>query len=137
MTGMEKVAWTELIVSLVTVIVVIALVPWLGTSAQAGFAIMGFVAFGYFFIRRRGSRVVTDERDSEIEQKAIRYGVSVAWTALFTSLILVIAWSGTHEISEVPIALLSWLLWSQFVIAYGVKGLSGVLMHRRQRIAAQ
>ena len=64
----EKVAWAELVISIVATALVFALVPWLGWQvATSGFALMALIAvFGAVFLRRRGSRVVIDERDREI-----------------------------------------------------------------------
>ena len=66
MNAMEKVAWTELIVSVLTVVVVTCLYPWLGNQATSTFALLALSTLGAVFLRRRGAAVVVDERDREI-----------------------------------------------------------------------
>jgi hypothetical protein len=136
MTAMEKVAWTELSVSLVTVAVVSALIPWLGTHANGAFGLLGCLVFGLWFVRRRGSSVVVDERDRDIERQATHLGVGTAWMALFLALIALVFWSSLFNDRVVPTQLLTWLIWIQFAICYGVKGFVAVLMYRRQKRAS-
>ena len=136
MNAMEKVAWTELVVTVVAFLVVTALTPWLGSAATVGFALLAVMAFGGLFLRRRGQEIVVDERDREIERKAKYIGVSAGWMTLLGALIAASSWSiraGDHVVST---ALLNWLIWVQFAVVYGTHGLVCVLMYRRQRHAA-
>lgn len=136
MNAMEKVAWTELLVSLAAVALVTALLPWLGSRATAGFAVLALIAVGVVFLRRRGNRIVVDERDREIERRATSIGVGTAWMTLFTALVLATVWSSYTEVHAVSTGFLNWLIWIQFAICYGVKGLASVVMYRRQQHAA-
>ena len=136
MTAMEKVAWTELLVSVVTVAVVSALFPWLGSGAHVAFALLGLLVCSLWFVRRRGQTVVIDERDREIERRATQLGVEAAWMALFLALIGIVFWSSYFNDKVVATRLLTWLIWIQFAICYGVKGLVGVLMYREQSRAS-
>lgn len=135
MTAMERVAWTELLVSVVTVATVTVLYPWLGDGATGAFALLVFVACGMWFLRGRKKKVVVDERDREIERRATRIGVEAAWMVLFLSLIVLVMWSSYFNEKIVATKLLTWLVWIQFAVCYGVKGLVGVLSYRRQRRA--
>ena len=137
MNAMEKVAWTELIVSVVAVVVATLLVPWLGSRASgSGFSLLGLIALSYVFIRPRGNRIVIDERDREIAKRATSVGVGTAWFTLSAAVATATVWasySNTHAVSTV---FLNWLIWVQFAICYGVKGLASVVMYRRQRHAS-
>jgi hypothetical protein len=136
MNAMEKVAWTELVVSVVAVFVVASLTPWLGSAATAGFALLALIAFAGLFLRRRGTQVIVDERDREIARKAKYISVGTAWMTLVIVLIAATMWSihrGDHAVSTV---LLNWLIWMQFAIVNGTHGLVSVVMYRRQRHAA-
>lgn len=136
MNAMEKAAWTELLVSVVAVVVATALSPWLGSRATGAFALMALVVLGYVFIRPRGNRVVVDERDREIAAWASRVGVGTAWTMLFVVLTLATTWasySGAHAVST---GFLNWLIWIQFAVCFGARGLAAVVMYRRQQHAA-
>jgi len=133
MNAMEKVGWTELVVSIAALLVVSALTPWLGSAATAGFALMALTAFSGFFLRRRGDQVVVDERDREIARKAKDFSIGTAWMTLIVVLITATMWSsyrGEHAVSTV---LLNWLIWIQFAIVYGIHGLVSVVMYRSQR----
>ena len=136
MSAMEKVAWTELIVSGAAVVAVTALYPLLGSAASGAFGLLGLIVCGAWFLRRRGRRVVVDERDREIDLRAKHLGFGTAWMALFLALIAIVFWSNLYNDRIVATDLLTWLIWIQFAICYGVKGLVGVLAYRRQRRAA-
>jgi hypothetical protein len=135
MNAMLKVAWTELIVSVAAVVLAASLIPWLGQGASGGFGLLGFLGFSVIFARQRGNRVVIDERDREIDRKATSLGVGAAWMILFTALIAVTMWSSYSRAPGVSIRFLNWLIWVQFAICYGVKGLAAVVMYRRQQLA--
>jgi hypothetical protein len=136
MNAMEKVAWTELLVSVVAVGVVTLLFPWLGSRATGAFGLLALIALSVVFARRRGNRIVIDERDREIERRATSMGVGSAWMALFTALIAATLWANYSHTNAVSTEFLNWLLWTQFAICYGVKGLVAVFMYRRQARAA-
>jgi hypothetical protein len=135
MNAMEKVAWTELLVSVVTIVTVTCLFPWLGSSAAGAFGLLGLIGIGVVFIRKRGESVVVDERDREIALKATRIGVATAWTTSLLALIAITLWSGYANRNAVPTVLLTWLIWIQGALCYGVKGLVGVVAYRRQQRA--
>jgi hypothetical protein len=132
MNAMEKIAWTELVVAVFAVAVVSALVPWLGSAATSGFALMALIAFSGLFLRRRGGQVVVDERDREIERKAKYAGVGTAWMMLVSVLIAATMWSSYTGVHAVSAALLNWLIWIQFAVVFGAHGLVSIVMYRRQ-----
>lgn len=136
MNAMQKVAWTELLVSLAAVVAATAFYPWLGQGAGGAFGLLGLIGFSALFLRRRGNETVVDERDRAVEQRAMKWGIVAAWELLFMTLIVVVMWSEFHGQKAVSTALLSWLVWVQFAVCYGVKGLVGVLSYRSQNRAA-
>lgn len=136
MNAMEKVAWTELIVSAGTALLVTLCFPWLGHGALGAFGFMGFVACGMFFLRKKGTAVVIDERDREIERVATRRGIEVAWMTTFLTLIAVVMWTAFTGGESVSLLFLNWLIWIQFAICYAVKGFVGVMAYRGQSRAA-
>jgi len=136
MNAMEKVAWTELVVSVVAVAVVTALIPWLGSAATSGFALMALIVFSGLFLRRRGEQIVIDERDNEIQRKAKYVSVGTAWMTLVTVLIAATMWSSYTRVHAVSTALLNWLIWIQFAVVFGAHGLASVVMYRRHAHAA-
>jgi uncharacterized membrane protein len=136
MNAMEKVAWTELLVSVVAVAVVTLLFPWLGSRATSGFAVLALIAVSGVFLRRRGNRIVVDERDREIARRATSIGVGTAWMTLSTALAAASLWANFSQIHTVSTEFLNWLIWIQFAICYGTQGLVAVVMYRRQQHAA-
>lgn len=135
MVPMEKMAWFEFLVSLVSIVVVLALVPWFGDRAHAGFALLGLLAFGIWFVRKRGQEVVIDERDRSIEQRSKDLGVGVAWMFMLLSLIATVFWTSLYTGGIVPTRVLTWLIWTQFAICYSVKGNVALLIYRKQNRA--
>ena len=83
MNAMEKVAWTEMGVSVAAVVLASLLIPWGSQAATSAFALLGLIGFTGAFLRRRGNRVVVDERDREIARRATSIGVGTAWMSLF------------------------------------------------------
>lgn len=136
MNAMEKVAWTEFVVSLATVAMVSVLYPWLGSGATGAFGLLGLVVCSVWFVKGRRQTVVIDERDRQIERQATRRGIEAAWMALFLALIAIVLWNSYHDTKVVATGLLTWLIWIQFAICYGVKGFIGVISYRRQNRAA-
>lgn len=136
MTAMEKVAWTEFLVAIAATIAATALIPWLGSGAAGAFGLLGFIGFGIGFLRHRGAQVIVDERDREIERLAARRGVETAWMTLFISLIAIVVYSSYTTGGTVDTWILSWLIWIQFAVCYGVKGLTAILAYRAHRHAA-
>ncbi len=136
MTAMEKVAWTEFVVSAVALVMAAVLFPWLGNNASNAFVVLGLLVCSVWFLRKQGGSVVIDERDRQIEQQATKIGVEAAWTTTFLTLIVLVIWSSLYNDGVVATRALNWLVWLQFAICYGVKGLSGVVNYRRQRHAA-
>ncbi len=136
MNAMEKVAWSELVVSVAAVAAATSLIPWLGAGATASFAMLGLLVLSIVFFRRRGNQVVIDERDREIERRATRIGVGTAWMTLFSALIAATLWANYSHTHAVSTGFLNWLIWVQFAICYGTKGLVAVIIYRRQQRAA-
>ena len=136
MSAMEKVAWFELLVSLTALVAVTALYPWLGNGATGAFGLLGLLGGCYWFLRQRGSAVVVDERDRDIDRRAIHAGVTTAWPVLFMALIVIVLGADRWGLKNVPLGILTWLVWIQFAICYAVKGLVGVISYRRQSRAA-
>lgn len=136
MNALEKVAWTELLVSAIAITLVTILYPWLGNKAQAGFGVLGLLGCTFWFVRHRKQKLLIDERDRAIERRATELGIGIAWQVMFLSLICIVIWAGYYNDKIIPTNLLSWIIWIQFSICYGVKGFTAVLMYRKQNHAS-
>ena len=62
--------------------------------------------------------------------------MTTAWIVLFMTLIVIVLGADRWGVKSVPIGILTWLIWVQVAICYGVKGLVGVISYRRQSRAA-
>jgi hypothetical protein len=133
MNAMEKVGWTELLVSVGTLLVVAALTPWLGSAATSGFALLALIVLGGLFLRPRGEQVVVDERDREIARKAKDISIGATWMTLLLALIAACMWSTYRGERAVSTVLLNWLIWLQFAAVYGIHGLVSIVMYRMAR----
>ncbi len=133
MNAFEKACWWELAVVVITLSLVTILFPWWGNASMAAFGLLGLLAVAAYFVRRRGDRVVVDERDQEIGKITIHLGVHVAWMFLFTGIILLVVTDpGGGAVSK---SVLSWMIWIQFALCYLVKSVAGVYLSRKDRHA--
>ncbi len=135
MNAMEKVAWTNLGVSAFAVLVVLAVTPWLGAGATGFFALLALIPLSALFLRQRGSRVIVDERDREIDHKARDVAVGASWMLLLVGMVAATVWGSQTESHAVPAALLNWLIWAQFATCFGVRGLAAIVLYRRPNAA--
>lgn len=136
MSAMEKVAWTEFLISLTAAGLAAAAVPWIGNAALGFFGLLGFVVAGAWFLRGGRDKVLVDERDREIDRRSIFLGVLAAWLTLFIGLFTVVMWNGGEPGTKVSITPLLWLLWVQVAVSFGVKGATAILSYRGQRHAS-
>jgi len=129
MNALQKVAWTELIVSVLALVSVLILYPWLGDRATGAFGLLGLLGVGSLFTIRRGNKIVSDERDRDIELRSKYWGFGTAWMFLFLSLIMITMWHG-YQKQDIPTKYVFALIWLQFVVCYGVKGAVSLRLYR-------
>lgn len=80
MSAMQKLAWFNLSVILLSLCVVLSLLPIVGaTRAQAGLGILGLLGLSPILFRRKKGQLVVDERDTLIHRKSVIVGYSVFW----------------------------------------------------------
>ena len=135
MNAVENVAWTELTVSVVAVVVVLALYPWMGNAALGGFGMLGLLGITPLFLRKRGSRVIRDERDVKIEMRSSWIGFGTGWVVMMISLAAVTMWH-VDQRRDVPTGLLNALIWTQFALCYAIKGATTLIQYRGSSRAA-
>lgn len=81
MSAMQKFAWFNLIVIALTLVVVLASLPFLGKGALGGFGFLGFLGLGALFLRKKAGQVVADERDQLIQRRAWVLAQTAVWVA--------------------------------------------------------
>ncbi len=129
MNALEKVAWTEVIVSVAAIVVVLALYPWIGTAALGGFGLLGLVGMTSSVLRKRGDQVVADERDQAIEKRSSWFGFGIAWFVTLISLAAITMWH-SYQQRDVSTELLNALIWTQFALCYAIKGATALIQYR-------
>lgn len=135
MNAMEKVAWTNLLVSAVAIVAATAAIPWLGPRATGFFGLLALIPLGMIFLRQRGDRVVVDERDRVIDRKAGNIAVGATWMLLVITLIGATMWGSYTQAHMVSTAFLNWLIWIQAAACFGLRGLAALVLYRRQHAA--
>ena len=55
---------------------------------------------------------------------------------LFGTLLVIVVWWGVTQTESVSVEFLTVLVWLDSAIVYGMQGLAGVILYRRQRHAA-
>ena len=135
MSNLEKAAWTEVAIVVLAMVAITIAIPFLGHRTMALFGLLGLLPVSMYFLRRRDTEVIVDERDREIEQRATFWGVHSAWMLLSIGLIVISIRFGSMQ-QDVPALYLNWLIWIQFAVCYLVKGLTAVWIYRGQRRAA-
>ncbi len=89
MTALQKNAWYNLGVIVLTLVTIGVLYPVAGKGALGGFGFLGLLGFGPMFFRQKPGRIVMDERDEEIRRKSWNLAFALFWVVgvLFASLV--------------------------------------------------
>jgi hypothetical protein len=79
MSAMQKFAWFNLAVITLTIVVILALLPFLGKGALGGFGFLGFLGFGVLFFRKKQGKILADERDQLINLRSMILAYAIFW----------------------------------------------------------
>src|SRR5437899_10058017 len=88
MSATQKFAWFNLAVIALTLVVVLALLPFLGKGALGGFGFLGIIGLGPLFFRKRPGQVVADERDILIQRRAWILAYALFWVVFVLAAVL-------------------------------------------------
>jgi len=135
MSALEKSAWSELVVVLLAAVAVAVFLPWMGHRASDWFGLLGLLPVGMYFLRKRGGRIIVDERDREIQRWSTSFGVNTAWMGTFLALIAIVLWYGGED-AAVPKWYLNWIIWLGFAVCYGARAAATIFAYRGQPRAA-
>jgi hypothetical protein len=129
MSAWQKVAWFNLAVIASSVVLVLALVPVLGTTrAQGGLGLIGLLGFAPLFSRRGSGVVIEDERDQMIRLRSVLIGYSIFWLAFVAgcmSLPVLYGWNGLVPVSVVLLG-----VWYGMMVVVGVTAVATLVMYR-------
>ena len=128
MAELEKRAWFELSIILITLAVYVAMISFVrfDSVSLAVFALAGFL--GVRRRKARGGEVLFDERDRQIERQALLYSLMCLYCLmlLFSVVAGVIGWDGA-----VPIWILIQIFWAVSLVVWGLKAAFVIISYRR------
>jgi hypothetical protein len=106
MSAWQKLAWFNLAVLASTIVLVVSLIPVLGTTrAHGGLGLLGLLGFAPLFLRG-GRVVIDDERDQMIRLRSGLIGFSIFWLAFVAGCMLLPALYGWDGLVPVSVVLL-------------------------------
>jgi hypothetical protein len=124
----QKQAWFFLAVLGLTTVVVVALIPFRGYGATGGFGFLGLTGLGPLFYRRKGERVVTDERDVQIQRRATLVAYTIFWLAFIAAGVL-----APFVYPEcVPSRLVAASVWVAFMLFLAVLSVATLILYARE-----
>jgi hypothetical protein len=128
MSAWQKLAWFNLAVIASTVVLVVALIPVLGTTrAQGGLGLLGLLGLAPLFLRRR-SVVIDDERDQLIRLRSGLIGFSIFWLAFVAGCMALPAFYGWEGL--VPVSVVLSGVWYGVMVVVGVTAIATLAMYR-------
>jgi hypothetical protein len=121
---MQKLAWFNLAVITGTIVVILALVPFLGKGALGGSGFLGLLGFGVFFFRKKPGKVVMDERDQMIQLRSAVVAYAVFWVVYCLAAaflpVLVYGQDGSVPVSVVQISVFGSLMLLYAVLSIAI-----------------
>ena len=91
MSPLQKFAWFNLTVIVVSLVVVFSLMPFLGRAAYGGLGCLGALGFGPVFFRKKQGRVLIDERDNLIQGRSLILSYTLFWVVFVLAAVMLSA----------------------------------------------
>jgi hypothetical protein len=124
----QKQAWFILAVLALTTVVVVGLTPLMGYGAMGGFGILGLTGLAPLFYRRKAGGVVIDERDVQIQRRAVVTAYTVFWLVFVAAGVLV----PFVYPESVPSRLVALGVWVAFMLFLGVLSVATLVLYGRE-----
>jgi hypothetical protein len=129
MSPLQKFAWFNLTVIVISILVVFSLMPFLGPGAYGGLGCLGVLGFGPVFFRKKPGRVIIDERDNLIQWRSLIAAYTLFWLVfVFGTVVLSPLVYGQEGTVPVPVVQL-FAAWA-FMFFYGIMSI-GILVQYR------
>jgi len=129
MNASQKEAWFNLVVVLAALLMVAALVPFLGKGAMGGFGLLGFLGLSPVFFRKQQGAVVLDERDTQIRLRSQFCAHLVFWLLFVLAAMsapAIYGWEGS-----VPVVLVMQSVFCGLTVIQGVSSLATLIQYGR------
>ena len=138
MNVLERQARFMLWVIIITALLYLGVVPWVGF--QKAFAMFGFFGFAGFTPligrkERKSGKIIMDERDREIERIATLAGYSVFWVFFVAAAMTPFFMYGPNAKMTIDTGLPCDILFIAMALIFFVRSLVIVMLYRKGRVA--
>src|SRR5439155_18697005 len=123
MSPMQKFAWFNLAVIVLTLLVVFSLLPLIGYRAMGGLGCLGLIGFGPLFFRKTGGQVIADERDQQIQWRAWIFAYALYWV-VFVLVAAVLSAMVYGEDGAVPVSVVRLSVAWAFMLVYALASIA-------------
>ncbi|MBT5019317.1 hypothetical protein OAF42_00500 [Planctomicrobium sp.] len=123
MTALQKSAWFNLSIVTLSLVIVAGLYPFVGWAAHAGLGLCGLLGFDPIFYRKRGTEVISDEREIMIQKRSTLIGYSVFWVVFVLTASLFSPFIYGQE-GSVPVIVVQLSVFYAVVLFVGVMSIS-------------
>ena len=129
MSALQKAAWYQLLVVLLTVVTVIALSPFVGCGSLGAFGLLGLLGAAGLFLRRPAGGVAVDERDHSIDRKAMHASFAALLVGFLSTCIAASFIYGAS--GAVPVFVVQVVTFATIALVYFVRSLATIILYRR------
>ena len=129
MNAAQKIAWFNLSVCALAVVLVLSLIPFLGKGAMGGWGVLGLLGLSVVLLRKKQGQVVSDERDVSIQRKSVLIAYSAFWILYILAAVLAPFVYG--EKGNVPVFVVQQSAWIGFVFFYSVTSIATLIQYAR------
>ncbi len=131
MSVTQKLAWFHLAVIGLTLVVVLALVPFLGSGALLGFMLLWLMWFGPFVFRQKPDDAAGNERDHGIERRSWVLAYTLYWV-VFLLVATVLPPFVYGPGGAVPVWIVQVSVLSGFIIVYAIASIAILVQSARR-----
>ncbi|SRR6266545_6789125 len=123
MSALQKFAWFNLAVIALTLVAVLALLPFLGKGALGGFGFLGLIGLGPLFFRSKPGQVLTDERDHLIQRRSWILAYALFWVVFVLAAVVLSALVYGQE-GAVPVSVVQLSVVPGFMLVYALASIA-------------
>lgn len=136
MTALQKNAWFNLGVIILTMTTIAVFFPLAGKGALGGFGFLGLLGFGPMFFRHKPGRIVMDERDAEIARRSWNFAFTIFWVVgvLFASLLSASVYGAE---GAVPVWIVQSSVFVGLMLIYALASAAILVQYRQGRTDGQ
>jgi hypothetical protein len=136
MSPLQKFAWFNLSVIVISLVLVLSLMPLMGYASLGGLGCLGALGLGPFFFRKKPGQVLLDERDNLIQGRSLIVAYSLFWVVfVIAAVYLSVLLYGQEGAVPVPVVQMS-VVWA-FMFFYGAMSIGILIQYWRGGVHAE